>query len=71
MIVPSDSQLDASAIAGQPFGQCTVNAATSIVNINGIDAQRVAKPINIKMPPSSSAAIANDAIKAGAGNPRP
>ena len=59
------------AIANQPLPQCTVKIATSMVIISGTLTQRVANPINRKMPPTSSVTVASKASNQGKGRPRP
>ena len=59
------------AIANQPLCQCTVVAATTIVNISGILTKRVNKPISKNQPPKNSLQPAKKANKSGNGNPKP
>ena len=62
---------DPSAMASQPFCQCTEKAATAMVTIRGTEIQRTARPSARKMAPSSSEPAASTTMRAGNGRPRP
>ena len=50
---------DGSAIACQPFGQCTAKIATSMVTISGRLIQRTARPHNSNTAPPASLSAAS------------